>query len=805
YCSLGHNLEVLRNEAVLAHYLAGIQYALGDLEADDTPSNALANPPEPARTTDAGAIEDPFAAVVHQDFGSSRLSQAAIEEVIRNTAPANHGAIEDRLIQVLEDPASTYAAKQFVCRMLRRIGSERSLPYLAVMLSDDKLTDDARFALQGMESPEVDRMLRESLGQLSGPALIGVIGTIGQRRDRDAVGDLVGLVDTSDVERTEAIVVALGEIRGAEARDALLAVELPIGLEPLRQDALLRCADDLVTEGDHVEARDIYQRMTTDAFPVAVRIAAWRGLVRIQQAEAMPSLLTLLRSDEPELQHAGTRFMIELQDVVDLMPVAEQLGSFPESARVLAISALASAGVDGATLIVTGLAESETGAVRAAAIGALAELGDASHVPLLTAVAVEQEDSIAARESLVRLWGEGVDEGIIAAASEYQGLGRAVLIDILAARYADAAVPTFLTYAEDDNAAVRQASISALSQLAEDDRLPALIALLERSEMEEDRLALEDAIVVVCERMVDREIGLGLLLVALDRGSGPNRTSFARILGNWPDASPLDTLLGLTAGATVEGERAAAIAGVLNLMKLPHERTSVEDEHLFLSLFDVAQSSTETELVLDGLAGRADVWIFDMVEPLLTDPDLSEKAGVVRAALIEAVARTVSHDAVGRPVTLANPFAEQYDGGGDDALTDDRWGSTDSRDEWQGFEGVDLDAVIDLSRSTEIRSIRAGFLEATGSWIFLPSEVTFSIAGEDRVFETVATIALPVPEEQRRATTRSVSTELSGKSARYVRVVAKNIGTLPAWHPGAGSPAWLFADEIQVNAHLERR
>ena len=40
YCSLGHNPEVLRNEAVLAHYLAGIQYALGDLEVDDTPSNA---------------------------------------------------------------------------------------------------------------------------------------------------------------------------------------------------------------------------------------------------------------------------------------------------------------------------------------------------------------------------------------------------------------------------------------------------------------------------------------------------------------------------------------------------------------------------------------------------------------------------------------------------------------------------------------------------------------------------------------------------------------------------------------------
>jgi len=182
------------------------------------------------------------------------------------------------------------------------------------------------------------------------------------------------------------------------------------------------------------------------------------------------------------------------------------------------------------------------------------------------------------------------------------------------------------------------------------------------------------------------------------------------------------------------------------------------------------------------------------------------KAAAIRAALIEAVARTVSHDGAGAQVTLANPHASQYDGGGDNALTDNRWGSTDPSDgTWQGFEGEDLDAVIDLGSPTEVRSIRAGFLEANGSWIFLPREVTFSIAGEDRVFETVATFALPIPEERQPPATRSVSTDLSGKTARYVRVVAKNIGILPEWHSGSGGLAWLFADEIQVNAHMDRR
>jgi type 1 glutamine amidotransferase/HEAT repeat protein len=805
YCSLGHNLEVLRNEAVLAHYLAGIQYALGDLEVDDAPTNSLASTPQPALTTDSGAVEDPFAAIVRQDFGSSRLSQAAIENLIRNMASRDYGAIEQRLIEILENPASTYAAKQFVCRMLRRVGSERSLPYLAEMLSDEQLTDDARFALLGMESPEVDRILRESLDQLSGPALIGVIGTIGQRRDRAAIPQLVAMVDASDTELTETIVVALGEISGLEARDALIALELPTGLELLRQDALLRCADDMILAGAATDAHDIYTQMTADELPVPVRVAAWRGLVRMQQAEAVPSLLTMLKSDELELQRAGARFMIELQDVVDLMPIAEEQASFPESARVLAISALGTAGVSGTTPIMLRMVEHETGAVRTAAIAALGNLGDASHVPLLTAVAVGDQDSVMARESLVQLQGMGVDERIVAAVSEYQDVSRAVLIDVLASRDAVVAVPTFTAYAEDRNGSVRAASINALSRLAEDDRLPELISLLERSETEEDRLALQDAIVVLSKRMLDRENGFNQLLAALDQGSGPHRISVARILGNWPDTSPMDTLLGLAGTTSAAGERTAAIAGVLNLMKLPHERTSSDDQRLLQSLFDLAQSVEETELVLDGLAGRNDVWIFAMVEPLLTDPELGEKAGSIRADLIEAVARTVSHDGVGRPVTLANPFAPQFDGSGANALTDDRWGSTDFSDgRWQGFEGEDLNAVIDLGSMTEIRSIRAGFLEVNGSWIFLPREVTFSIAGEDRVFEAVATFTLPVPEERQPNATRSVSAELSGKTARYVRVLATNIGTLPAWHPGAGGLAWLLADEIQINANLDK-
>ncbi len=43
YCSLGHREEIYANSVVLRFYLAGIQYALGDLSADATPASASAS------------------------------------------------------------------------------------------------------------------------------------------------------------------------------------------------------------------------------------------------------------------------------------------------------------------------------------------------------------------------------------------------------------------------------------------------------------------------------------------------------------------------------------------------------------------------------------------------------------------------------------------------------------------------------------------------------------------------------------------------------------------------------------------
>ncbi|MBL7223072.1 MAG: hypothetical protein ISS72_04395, partial [Candidatus Brocadiae bacterium] len=101
------------------------------------------------------AMGDEYDDLVKYDWSQGRATLAAIEAQIRDAAtPAARQAIEARLIKVLAHPAATGPCKQFVCRMLRRVGSPACVPAVKPLLADAKLAHMARFALQHLEGDE---------------------------------------------------------------------------------------------------------------------------------------------------------------------------------------------------------------------------------------------------------------------------------------------------------------------------------------------------------------------------------------------------------------------------------------------------------------------------------------------------------------------------------------------------------------------------------------------------------------------------------------------------------------------------
>jgi ribosomal protein L30E len=163
---------------------------------------------------------------------------------------------------------------------------------------------------------------------------------------------------------------------------------------------------------------------------------------------------------------------------------------------------------------------------------------------------------------------------------------------------------------------------------------------------------------------------------------------------------------------------------------------------------------------------------------------------------------TVKHLALNKPVSLKYRYSELYPASGKNALTDGIRGTYNySAGGWQGFEGVDMDATIDLQKEMEIQKISAGFLNSPNDWIFFPKKIEFFISSDGKDFKKIGeeNCIMKKTDVAGIVEMKDFTAKISPIKARFIRVEAHSILTCPAWHPGSGKKAWLFCDEILVN------
>ncbi len=133
------------------------------------------------------------------------------------------------------------------------------------------------------------------------------------------------------------------------------------------------------------------------------------------------------------------------------------------------------------------------------------------------------------------------------------------------------------------------------------------------------------------------------------------------------------------------------------------------------------------------------------------------------------------------------------------ALVDGQHGGPNFRTgSWQGYYGVDFEAVIDMGKVVNVSKIAATFLQDQRSWIFMPVKVEFSVSRTPNNFKTVTIIENNLADNIPEAIIKEFTKEGMEESARFIRIRAFNRGTCPAWHVGAGEKAWIFIDEITI-------
>ncbi len=187
----------------------------GTLLAAGALAAVSAREPEAAETV----LEPAFQVIMGYKFGGTRAPLTIVSDIVKaaKNDPARRLAIERQLVVLLQSPDATYDCKDFVCRQLWVFGSRESIPALASMLADDKYSDMARYVLERNAALEAGKALRDALGKASGRVLIGIVNSLGVRRDTAAVPSLEKIVAGGDDESAAAVVLALSKIGGPKA------------------------------------------------------------------------------------------------------------------------------------------------------------------------------------------------------------------------------------------------------------------------------------------------------------------------------------------------------------------------------------------------------------------------------------------------------------------------------------------------------------------------------------------------------------------------------------------------------------
>lgn len=224
-------------------------------------------------------LDKAFEALKTYDWGVDPNVLQPIDEAIVKTHgdAAARKDLEARLIAVLKTEAPQ-AAKDAVCRALKTIGTAASVPALAALLADEKLSHMARYALERISAPEAGQAMRTALPKVGGKLKIGLISSLGVRGEAASVTPLQALLADSDAAVARAAAYALGDIGSLEAAKALVTAKPGAGTKAAIADASMGCAENLLAGGNKVAAKATYEKLLGDSPSKLVKDAATRGV-----------------------------------------------------------------------------------------------------------------------------------------------------------------------------------------------------------------------------------------------------------------------------------------------------------------------------------------------------------------------------------------------------------------------------------------------------------------------------------------------------------------------------------------------
>jgi len=574
---------------------------------------------------------------------------------------------ERELIGVLRSDASK-GEKAVACKRLSVDGSSEAVPELAKLLSDAELASWARIALEAIPGSAADEALRKASESLQGRLLVGVINSIGVRRDAAAVDRLAGRLDDKDADVASAAAVALGNIGNAAASKALLPklAGAPIAVRSAVAEGCVLCAERFVTAGNAAEAVKIFDDVRKAEVPRQRMLEATRGAILARGKNGIPLLLEQLRSSDKGLFQIGLGTAREFPGrEVDRALAAELETAQPERAALVVVAMADRKDTVDLTAV---LKAAGRGAkpVRIAAISALGRIGDATCLAPLLEVAIEPDADLAkaAKDALADLPGDSINKEIVSRLGKAEGKTYPVLIELVGQRRIEAVTELQKALSSSDRA-VRSAALMALGNTVPDKYLSVLIGQVVSPTHTDTAAVAQQALKTAAVRMPDREACAAELAAALNRAPAATKSTLldivaavggtkalaavgaaakssdptlqdvgSRLLGEWMTIDAAPVLMDLAkSGGRYQGR---AFRGYLRIARQfagsPQQRVEMCQAAL-----DATRQPTEQKLVLDVLKAYPSVEGLKLAVKAMQNAELKKDASDAALAIAEKV------------------------------------------------------------------------------------------------------------------------------------------------------------------------
>jgi HEAT repeat protein len=602
--------------------------------------------------------------VIMQGNGSTQLPRAAFLAVglmvawasclVGGRAPAAEAPAKTReqeLVAVLRSETPE-ADKALAFKMLAVFGTPACVADVAAFLGNERLASWARITLEALPGDEADAALRAAAPTLSGRLLVGVINSLGVRRDAAAVPLLEERLAAADPAVAAAAAAALGKI-GAPDAAAALARALASG-KPDREvvaEACVVCGERRLAEGDGPGATALFDAVRKGEVSEQRRAEATRAAILARGRDGIPLVVELLRSPSQRLFNMGLFTARELAagpdrdaavayevDLALLDTLADAGGTSLASERVsLVIDLLADRNTGGAGKAVQQamLEAASRGdeVVQRAAIRAVGRCGDAASAARLLEIAAEGDPDIrrAVRQAVAVMPAEGVDALIVARLDDVAAATLPLVVHLSGDRRIVAAAAKVAPLVDHDDAAVRSAALAALGSIVDLAGLDVLVAKTAAPRDEAEGAVAAAALGEAAVRMVDRDAcaariasalgaagpragvlietlaavggsrALAEVAAAAKSGDPALQDAATRVLGKWMTADAAAVLLDLAKGDAAGPYRGRAMKGYLRIARqfaLPETERAEMCRKALAATEELADRKTAIEILV---------------------------------------------------------------------------------------------------------------------------------------------------------------------------------------------------------------